>query len=81
LEKQITQIVAKLVSNPVDQLHTITIYPQSITDKECHHSVVHTFNKFCFNFSEVIFEGKFENKLNFEEFLCNEICFCFNKFV
>uniref|UniRef100_A0A915N244 legumain n=1 Tax=Meloidogyne javanica TaxID=6303 RepID=A0A915N244_MELJA len=59
LEKQITQIVAKLVSNPVDQLHTLTIYPQSITDKECHHSVVHTFNKFCFNFSENSYAMKY----------------------
>ncbi|CAK5079220.1 unnamed protein product [Meloidogyne enterolobii] len=67
LEKQITQLVNKLVRKPADQLQIMNIYPQSITDKECHHRVVHAFNKFCFNFSEVIFEGKFPNKLNFTE--------------
>ncbi|CAK5018247.1 unnamed protein product [Meloidogyne enterolobii] len=37
----------------------MNIYPQSITDKECHHRVVHAFNKFCFNFSENSYATKY----------------------
>ncbi|KAL7074668.1 hypothetical protein ACQ4LE_005976, partial [Meloidogyne hapla] len=59
LETQITQIVEKLISDPVEQLQTITIYPESITDKGCHHSVMHTFNKYCFNFSENAYAMKY----------------------
>ena len=52
MENQVTKIVESLIKDPVNQLHTITIYPQSITNMDCHHNVMHAFNKYCFNFSE-----------------------------
>ncbi|KAF7632576.1 Legumain, partial [Meloidogyne graminicola] len=59
MEKQITQIVEKLISDPVEQLKIITIYPTKITNLECHNDVMHTFNKNCFNFSENSYAMKY----------------------
>ena len=52
LERQISKLVKKVLHDPVNQRRALTTYPHAITQVECHHQVMHTFNTFCFNFAK-----------------------------
>jgi len=49
LESEMVKIVKKAVHDPNTRNRVLTQYPSSITKQECHHNVVHTFNRICFN--------------------------------
>ena len=59
LDDLISRIVSAAVSDPENRQLVLTTRPTAVHQPECHHRLVHSFNRHCFNFSKNSYAMKY----------------------